>query len=313
MVSALAEDFGANTDHVASGITDDGHFRVMACRTTLLVEEARRRHGMSPTATAALGRGLTASVLMAATLDEGQAVTLRFVGDGPIGGLIVEGRNNGESIDTRGYASDPAADLPPKAPGKLDVGGLVGKNGFLYVTKDLGLKEMYTGSSALQSGEIGIDVAYYYTVSEQLPSAVSVGVRLGGGTWVSGAGGIMVQAMPGLDAASQVEVTDRIQKNLLDMGSVSFHLRDGVTPLQLIEAVFQGIGPVRILRLVPVGFKCKCSRERAISTLSTLGKEDLQKLAGERESVDVRCHFCNEVYIFSGQELSAIADSLQHN
>ena len=204
-------------DYLVSGLTEDGRFRVLAARTTLVAEEGRRRHRTSRTVAAALGRSLTCAAMVAATLDDNQSATLRFLGDGPSGGIVAEGRNLGDHIGVRGYVANPDVELPLKAPGKLDVGGVVGSDGFLYVTKDLGLREMYTGSARLQSGEIGIDLAYYYTVSEQLPTAVSVGVRIEGANaagasgrsgWVSGAGGLMIQVMPGHDPDTATQAID---------------------------------------------------------------------------------------------------------
>lgn len=311
-------------DYIVTGLSQDGHFRVLSARTTLLVEEGRRRHQTSRTVAAALGRALTCAAMMAATLDDDQSVTLRFLGDGPVGGIIAEGLRHSDHVGVRGYAGNPEVELPPKSPGKLDVGGAVGSKGFLHVTKDLGLREMYTGSSELQSGEIGIDVAYYYTVSEQLPTALSVGVRIEGTNkgavnrgaanrvgWVTGAGGLMVQVMPGQNPRDSMQAIDRIQANLDAIGAVSMKMQEGVLPEDLVGSVFQGVGPVSLLDSIPVRFECKCSRERALRTLSTLGQEDLLKLAGEQENTEVRCHFCNEVYPFGASEIRTYASTLR--
>jgi molecular chaperone Hsp33 len=317
---------GAETeDYAVTGMSRDGRFRVIAVRSTVLVEEGRRRHGCSKTATAALGRVMTGAVLMAATLDEDQSVTLRVLGGGPAGGVIADSYRAADEIRVRGYMGDPGADLPSPS-GKLDVGGLVGKLGSIYVTKDLGLKEFYTGSARLQSGEIGIDLAYYYTVSEQLPSAVSVGVRLGGmprsrerrrpaAGWVTGAGGIMVQVMAGQDAedagdtGEAADVVGRVQANLEILGSVSLLIQDGATPEELVQAAFVRVLDLQILARIRARFACRCTRERAISTLASLGRNDLRRLASEQEKTEVRCHFCNEVYVFTGDELREIAES----
>lgn len=317
-------------DYVVTGMTPDGRFRVLAVRSTMLVEEGRRRHNCSKTATAALGRVMTGAVLMAATLREDQSVTLKVLGGGPCGGIISDAYRTEDGIGARGYLGDPSADLPANSQGKLDVGGLVGKDGSLYVTKDVGLKDFYTGSSQLQSGEIGIDLAYYFTVSEQLPSAVSLGVRLGGtrrgnahrtgsGTakaraaltgWVTGAGGVLVQVMPGHDAEGTTHTVAQVEDNIAKMGSVSLLVQEGATPEELAREAFRGISDVTLMDRIATGFACKCSRERAVKTLITLGKEDLEKLAGERDETEVRCHFCNEVYLFSKDELKEIALSL---
>ena len=309
-------------DYVVSGMTLDGRFRVLAVRSTMLVEEGRRRHNCSKTATAVLGRVMTGAVLMAATLRENQSITVKVLGGGPCGGVISDSYRTLGGIGVRGYLGDPTADLPPTPEGKLDVGGLVGKEGFVYVTKDLGLKDFYTGSSQIQSGEIGIDLAYYYAVSEQLPSAVSLGVRLGGSPrggrraggkaraaptgWVTGAGGVLVQAMPGHDAGGDDTVA-RVEKNVGKMGSVSMLIQDGATPEDLAREAFRGISEVTLMDTIPASFACRCSRERAVKTLITLGKEDLGKLASERDETEVKCHFCNETYIFPKDEILEIA------
>lgn len=312
---------GAETaDYAVTAVSEDGLFRAIAVRSTLLVEEGRRRHGCSKTATAALGRVMTGAVLIAATLDEDQSVTLRVLGGGPSGGVIADAIHTPDRITVRGYMGDPGADLPPRADGKLDVGGLVGSDGFVYVTKDLGLKEQYTGSAKIQSGEIGIDLAYYYTVSEQLPSAVSVGVRLGGtpkggarrltaAGWVTGAGGVMVQVMPGQDSAGGADIVNKVQANLENLGSVSLLIQDGAAPEELIRSAFEGVLEPKVLSAVPVRFACRCSRDRAASTLASLGRDDLKKLALEQENTEVRCHFCNEVYTFTRGDILRIAET----
>lgn len=313
-------------DYVVSAMTLDGRFRVLAVRSTILVEEGRRRHNCSKTATAVLGRVMTGAVLMAATLREDQSVTLKVLGGGPSGGVISDAYRTPEGIGVRGYLGDPGADLPPKSEGKLDVGGLVGRDGFVYVTKDLGLKDFYTGSSQIQSGEIGDDLAYYFTVSEQIPSALSVGVRLGGtprgpkrgsgksknapAGWVTGAGGVLVQAMPGHDAGDAGDIVTRVEENVAKMGSVSLLVQDGATPEDLAREAFRGISEVTLMDTTPARFACKCSRERAVKTLVTLGKQDLETLASEREETEVRCHFCNAVYTFPKDEMLEIARGL---
>ncbi len=314
------------SDYIVTGTALGGRFRVLSVRSTMLVEEARRRHNCSATATAALGRVMTGAVLMAATMEGNQSVTIKVLGGGPCGGIISDAYRTEEGIGVRGYMGDPTADLPAGPQGKLDVGGLVGKDGFIYVTKDVGLKDFYTGSSQLQSGEIGIDLAYYFTVSEQLPSAVSLGVRLGGTPrgakrgssksratatgWVTGAGGVLVQVMPGLKSGDDDEVVGAVSENVNKMGSVSLMIQDGATPEDLAHEAFKGIGDVTLMSTIPARFACRCSRERAISTLVTLGREDLRKLASERDQTEVRCHFCNEVYVFPKDEILTIADDI---
>lgn len=252
---------------------------------------------------------------MAGTLDDNQSVTIRFLGNGPGGGIIAEAWNGGDKITSRGYMGNPSVELPLTNEGKLDVGGVTGKEGFLYVTKDLGLREQYTGSAKIQSGEIGMDLAYYYTVSEQLPSAVSLGVRVNakknGGHMVTGAGGLMVQVMPGHEDENFDNAISRIQENLENMASLSFLIQQGKMPEELVDIVFSGVQKVDLMARVPVVFSCRCSKERAVSTLITMGKEELEKIAQKENEIEVKCHFCNEVYKFSRNEIKDIIKSLQ--
>lgn len=303
---------GTNIGHdfIVSAVTKSGLFRAMAAKTTNLCEEARVRHGLSHTCTAVLGRVLTAAALVARTLDEGQSVTLRFIGDGPAGGAIGEGVHEGGQIAVRGYVANPRCELPLTQNEKLDVGGAVGSNGYLYVTKDLGLKEMYTGSAKLQSGEIGIDLAYYFVVSEQTPTAVSLGVRVQGEGAVSGAGGILVQALPGREDELP-SLVDAVQHNLEDLGSVSMLIQEGSEPRTLLERVFYGVDEITMLEEIPVVFKCRCNRERALTSLVSLGAEDLRKMALERDKTEVRCSFCGEVYVFRADEINDLANSIR--
>jgi len=306
---------GDACDYLVSGLSEDQRFRVLAIKSTDLVEEARRRHNTSRTCTAALGRLLTGACLMAGTLDDNQSVTIRFLGNGPCGGIIVEAWNEGNKITTRGYMGDPSIELPITAEGKLNVSGVTGKEGFLYVTKDLGLKEQYTGSAKIQSGEIGMDLAYYHAVSEQVPSAISLGVRVSAkeseGYTVTGAGGLMVQVMPGHEDENFDDAISRIQENLENMAFLSLLIQQGEMPEDLVELVFSGVKKVDLIAKVPVVFSCRCSRERAVSTLISMGKEELERIAQEENEIEVKCHFCNEVYKFARNEMKAIIKSMQ--
>ena len=303
-----------NEDYIVTAMTSDGLFRCWR-QVNLDCGRGRRRHKTSRTATAALGRVMTGAALMAATLDDDQSVTLRILADGPSGGIIAEAANAGKEVRVRGYMGDPDADLPPASEGKLDVGGLIGTDGYVHVLKDFGLGRPYTGSAKLQSGEIAIDLAYYYTVSEQLPTAMALGVRLGGtragsgrGRWVTAAGGLMVQVMPGRSPEESGDAIDSIQKNLAELGSISLRIQQGAEPEGLIQAALFGVADVEIMSRLNLTFSCRCSRERAEATLMGLGKQDLRNLSGEQEVTDVRCPFCNESYSFSSRELIEIAE-----
>lgn len=277
-------------DYLVRAIDENGQFRIFAAVTTNLTEEARRRHDTWPVASAALGRGLTAGLLLSANLKGDDILTLRVLGDGPLGAIIVTANAAGEA---RGYVQEPHTDLPPGPAGKLPVGAAVGK-GFLHVTKDLGLKEPFTGSVELVSGEIGEDVAQYLLTSEQTPSAVSLGVLVGPDAGVLAAGGLIVQLFPGADE----ELLSHLEKSLLEMPPVSSLVQLGLSPEDMAARAVNGL-PLRYLEKNPVSFTCKCSREKARDILAALKKKELAELLQEQGKAEVHCHFCGEKYIFT--------------
>ncbi|MDF9408606.1 Hsp33 family molecular chaperone HslO [Pelotomaculum isophthalicicum JI] len=282
-------------DYLVRGIGEDGQFRVFAAVATNLVEEARRRHDTWPVASAALGRGLTAGLLLSANLKGDDLLTMRILGDGPLGAIIVTANAAGE---VRGYVQEPHVDLPPAQEGKLPVGAAVGK-GFLHVTRDLGLKEPFTGSVELVSGEIGEDVAQYLLTSEQTPSAVSLGVLVGPDAGVKASGGLIIQLFPG---ASE-KILSHLKKCLLDMPPVSSLVNLGMTPEEIVSRAVNGLN-VRYLEKNPVRFACKCSREKVGDILAAMGRKEIEKLLQEKGKVEVYCHFCGEEYIFDAPDLS---------
>ncbi len=334
-------------DYAVIATTDDGRVRVLAARTTRLAEEARRRHRASPTAAAALGRALSGAALLGLTLKDRGTVTLRLIGDGPLGGIIAEADASGR---VRGYAKHPEADLPPTPAGKLDVGGLVGQDGFCYVTRDMGLKEPYTGSSPLVSGEIGEDLTRYLYDSEQTPSAVALGVLVGPPGRVVAAGGLFVQIMPGSEEedtvkragvgrgepgggpgagrggpgggpgqrsgsggdrprrdGDQAAVARRLEETIGGIKSVSRLIEKGLRPEDLVRRVLDGSGvPHTVHEARPLRFQCRCSRERAIRTLASLRREDLDEIIASGEGARLVCHFCGEAYRFTGEELKEL-------
>jgi len=289
-------------DYLVRMITRDARVRGLACITTRLVEEACLRHDTYPTASAALGRALSAGALMGALLKTGQRVALKFAGNGPIRKIIVEAESTGA---VRGYVAEPHVELPLKE-GKLDVSGALGLTGFLTVTKDLRLKELYGGTVRLYSGEIAEDLAYYLTESEQLPSAVGLGVYMEP-TGISAAGGFLIQALP----YSEQEVIDRLVEQIGKMGFVTELLRDGMGPEDLLEFLFEGI-PCHTIEKRPLALRCSCRRERTEEALICLGKEELTSLANEKERTEVVCQFCGERYLFSREELKRLAKEVVH-
>lgn len=280
-------------DYLVRAVAAGGQVRVLAARTTNLVEDARQRHNAWPTATAALGRALTATAILAADLEDDGALTLRITGGGPLGAVVCSGRSGGS---VRGYVDRPHVDLPLNPLGKLDVGRAVGRSGFFQVTRDTGRGEPYTGSIRLVSGEIGEDLTRYLVVSEQVPSVGALGVLVGQ-EGVEGAGGLVLQLLPGAEEG----LAERIEGNAAQLGSISRLVAGGATPEDLVEQVLEGFSP-RALDRTELAFLCSCSRERVAGMLLALGEEELADMASEGQA-EVRCHFCNTAYQFTGQEL----------
>jgi molecular chaperone Hsp33 len=286
-------------DYLVRIIARDVNIRGMACVTTHLVDEARRRHGTSPTASAALGRALTGGALMGALLKKDQRVALRFEGDGPLKKILVEADSMG---GVKGYVGVPTADMPPRN-GKLDVSGVLGQKGLLVVTKDLRLREPYSGMVALHSGEIAEDLAHYLAESEQIPSAVGLGVYVAPDGTVTAAGGFLVQSFP----PSDDEAVEEIIRRIGNMGAVTDLLRRGKTPEQLLETLFEGI-PFDLLLRHDLAFQCTCSRERVERALITLGKDEISTILENLGQADVRCEFCLQSYHLSGHDLRGLLD-----
>ncbi len=304
-----SEAIDSGQDYAVIATTADGRSRVLAARSTRLVEEGRRRHEASPTGAAALGRTLTGAALLGMTLKDRGTVTLRLIGDGPLGGVIAESDASG---NVRGYAKTPSADLPPTPGGKLDVGGLIGRHGFCYVTRDMGLKEPYTGTSPLVSGEVGEDLTRYLYESEQTPSAVALGVLVGPPGRVVAAGGLFVQLMPrsGDDVdweedeteAAQAALVERLEAGIGGMKSVSRLVEQGLRPEDLVRKVLGDI-PHAIHEVRPLRFACRCSRERAAGTLAALKPDDLAEIVASGEGAELVCQFCGDAYRFTPDEL----------
>lgn len=286
-------------DYAIRGLACGGQVRLFAARTTELVDEHRRRHGTLPTATAALGRAVTVAALMGLTLKgEQDRVTIQVRGDGPLGAIVVDADAKGH---VRGYVHNPQVHLPLRADGKLDVAGAVGKGGYVYVIKDLGLREPYRGSVPLLSGELGEDFAYYFAVSEQIPSSVGLGVLVEPDGRVRAAGGFLLQVMPGAEET----VIERLERRVAGLSSVSALIDRGLTPEELAAEV---VGePVEVAEAVSLSFACHCSRDRVKAVLAGLGKDELERLVQEQGGAEVTCQFCNEVYRLSADEVRALA------
>lgn len=280
-------------------IMDSGkNIRLYLARTTSLVEEAHRRHGTSAPASAALGRVMTAALMMASDLKgESDILTLRINGNGPAGVVLATADSHG---GVRGLISNPFADLPSTTPGKLAVGELVGKEGYLEVIKDLGLKQPFAGRVPLVSGEIAEDVAHYYLVSEQIPSLISLGVLVSPNLSIQAAGGLFVQALPDASDATLA----MIEKNIFALGSLS-GLVDKYDRLEdILPLIMQGI-EYHVVGEQELAFRCNCSRERLRDVLAGLAPEERGDHASP-EGIEVICNFCHEKYIYTPQEIEAL-------
>lgn len=289
-------------DYMVRIITESENIRALACITTGLVGEACRRHGTYPTASAALGRALTAGTLMGALLKTGQRVALRFEGNGPLRMVLVEAESNGAVC---GRVGNPEVDLIT-ADGKLDVGNALGKAGFLTVTKDLGLKEPYSGMVQLLSSEIAEDLAYYLTESEQIPSAVGLGVFVEPDNRVSAAGGFLIQCLPPADE----EVIDLLMERLEQMPTLTSLLREGATPETLLENLFQGI-PYRTLENRVLAFRCRCSREKIERAIISLGSAEISSMIADDDMAEVICEFCKESYSLTREDLIRLREEAE--
>ncbi len=287
-------------DYVVVATARGGQVAAYAATTRGLVEEMRRRHDTWPVVTAALGRVATVGAILTSTLkEERHQITLQVNGDGPAGRILVVATGTG---DIRGYADEPHVHLPLNERNKLDVSGAVGKNGSLYVIKDLGLKEPYRGMVPITSGEIGEDFTYYFAVSEQTPSAVAVGVLVDVDLSVLAAGGILIHILPG---AHDQDIAE-LEQILSDLPAVSSLLRDGLTPEDILYRVFPR--DLRILERKEVRFQCNCGKDRLGRVLISLGKQELENLIEEQGHAELVCHFCSEKYYFSGDELKDLRD-----
>lgn len=284
------------SDILVRAISSDAMVQAVAISSRDIVEHARKIHNCDTIATAALGRTLTvASMLGNALKADGASITVQIKGGGPLGTVLAVSDNLG---NVRGYVQNPGVAIMEKYQGKLDVGAAVGKNGFLTIIKDLGMRDPYIGSTALVSGEIAEDITAYLAESEQIPSAVALGVLVDRDRTVKAAGGYIIQLMPGADDS----YADRLEKSINEAGSVTGMLSEGIDPVEMLRRVMGDLG-VEVLEECPVEYKCYCSRERVSGVLLSLGREELEQMADEGETAKVECQFCDEVYEFNEAEI----------
>ncbi len=285
-------------DYVVRGTAADLQIRAFAVKATEIAEESRQIHKTTPVMTAAMGRLLSAGAMMGTMMkNEDDILTLQIRGDGPGRGLTV---TSDGAFHVKGYPANPAVILPLKENGKLDVGGAMGQ-GTLSVVMDLGLKEPYSGMVPLQTGEIGDDLAYYFTSSEQVPSAVGLGVMVNRNQSVRHAGGFIIQLMPGCPE----EAISRLEQNISGMPPVTTMMDQGMLPEEILGQVLAGLDP-EITEKDPVTYHCNCSKERVSRALAALQRKDLQEMIDDGKEIEVKCYFCNTAYTFGVDELKEI-------
>ena len=285
------------TDYIVRATAADGQIRAFAAYTKDVVEEARRRHNTSPTATVALGQLLTAGTMMGAMMkNDTDILTLQIRCDGPLGGLTVTADNQG---NVKGYAVHPDVVVPVKN-GQINVADALDL-GVLNVIKDMGLKEPYVGQTILETSEIAKDLTYYYMNSEQVPSSVGLGVLMNKDNTVKCAGGFIIQLMPFAEDAT----IDKLEENLKNVTSVTELLDHGCTPEGLLEALLGNLG-IEVLDTLPTQFHCNCSKERVEKAVASVGREDLQAMIDDGEDIEVKCDFCNSTYKYTVDELKEI-------
>lgn len=281
---------------ITTAITSDGSARILFINSTDIVQTAVDKHHPSKTVTAALGRCLTATAIMGAMMkDSGGNITLRVAGNGPAGGFTCVADAGGF---VRGCCDNPEAELPPNSLGKLDVGGVVGHSGDLYVVRDYGFGEPYVGYTKLVSGEIAEDISQYYSVSEQTETACALGVRVKHDGHVSGAGGYILQLLPDADKT----LVPILQTNIDSMPSLSLLIEQGKNADDIFNMLFKDI-PYSVLETKEVGYRCNCRRERYRSSIKAIGLKALGEMCDSGEDAEVICRFCGERYVFSPQEL----------
>ena len=282
-------------DYIIRATAANHQLRVFAVTSRDLVEEARKIHGTSPVATAALGRLLTAGSMMGSMMKgEEDILTLQIQCGGPIGGLTVTADSR---ANVKGYVKQPVVILPPTEKGKLDVSSALGP-GFLNVIRDIGMKEPYNGQTHLVSGEIAEDLTYYYAISEQVPSSVGLGVLLDKDNFVKQAGGFIIQVMP----YAEDSVIDIVEESVKHVHSVTDLLEQGMQPEDIIHALMGDLD-VEILDRMPTQYFCNCSKERVSGAVASISRSDLQEMIDDGETIEVNCHFCGSHYHFTVDEL----------
>ncbi|QKS69660.1 Hsp33 family molecular chaperone HslO [Paenalkalicoccus suaedae] len=290
-------------DYLVKSLAYNDTVRIYAMRSTEMVREVSALHDTWRTVTAALGRAITAGTMMGSMLKGDEKLTIKIEGSGPASPIIIDANAKGKA---RGYVSNPHVDPERHSNGKLNVAAAVGQEGSISVVKDLGMRDHFTGSIPIVSGELGEDFTYYFATSEQTPSSVGLGVVVGEGDKVLAAGGFILQMMPG----ATDEIIDQIEARLNDMPPVSQLISEGKTPEEIIETL-AGADNYRILEKMDTEFECQCSRERIQNALFGLEEQDLKEMIAEDKGAETTCQFCNQTYQFSEEDLEAILTEKQ--
>lgn len=290
-------------DKLVRATAKGGQVRIVAAITTDLVNEGVTMHECAPTAAAALGRMLTAGTLMGSMLKSSQdSLTMQIAGGGEAKGVVVTAHAD---ASVKGYIGNPAIDLPANSQGKLDVSGAIGKDGYLRIIRDMGLKEPYVGQVPIYTGEIGDDLAYYFTVSEQTPSAVGLGVLVDKDMSIKASGGFIIQMMPGSDEF----LADIITYRLEEVPSITEFISKGMSVEEILEFIFEDM-ELKIHEEVKPTYKCDCSRERVERALISIGKRDLEELYDDGKTEEIKCHFCNKNYEFNHEDIGQLLKSV---
>ena len=285
-------------DYLIKALGYNDKVRAYAARTTDTVSEAQKRHQTWPTASAALGRSVTAGVMLGSMLKGEDKLTIKIEGGGPIGAILVDSNSKGE---VRGYVTNPQTHFELNEKGKLDVARAVGTEGTLTIVKDLGLKNHFSGQVPIVSGELGEDFTYYLVTSEQVPSSVGVGVLVNPDNSILASGGFIIQLLPGTDDDTITKIEERLSK----IEPISKLIQRGLTPEEILEEVL-GKENVRVLEKLPVAFKCQCSKERIENAVVSLGADEIQSMIDEDGKAEAQCHFCNEVYLLTREDLEQL-------
>jgi molecular chaperone Hsp33 len=292
-------------DHLIRAMAADGGIRAVGVITTRLTEEARQRHHLSSVATAALGRTMSAGLLLVSSMKRAESrVNLRIKGDGPLGGVMVDAGLDGT---VRGYVDHPEVELPPNAKGKLDVGGAIGE-GYLYVVRDVGFEFPYSSTVELVSGEIGDDVASYLLNSEQTPSALIVGVFVGA-QGVTASGGILLQILP--KAARDDKLIDLLESRVESIAGFTPLLQAGKSLTQIFEELLGDLGLEILPETQMLRFQCDCDFDRVLGAIKMLGEAELKDMIAKDDGAEATCHFCNTKYQANSQDLARLIEELR--